>query len=73
VFLAIMGISWFWLYGALFLAQFPAYAKSVLGGGGHGDAAARHLHGGHRLGSLLCEKLSGGQSKSAWCPSARSA
>ena len=49
VFLAILGISWFWLYGALFLAQFPAYAKGVLGGNeGHGDPAARHLHGGHR-------------------------
>jgi MFS family permease len=33
VFLSILGISWFWLYGALFLAQFPAYAKNVLGGG----------------------------------------
>src|SRR5574343_1519223 len=32
VFLSILGISWFWLYGALFLAQFPAYAKFVLGG-----------------------------------------
>ena len=29
VFLAILGISWFWLYGALFLAQFPAYAKTL--------------------------------------------
>jgi len=25
VFLSILGISWFWLFGALFLAQFPAY------------------------------------------------
>ena len=25
VFLSIMGISWFWLFGAMFLAQFPAY------------------------------------------------
>jgi len=33
VFLSILGISWFWLYGALFLAQFPAYTKNVLGGG----------------------------------------
>jgi hypothetical protein len=32
VFLSILGISWFWLYGALFLAQFPVYAKNVLGG-----------------------------------------
>ena len=27
VFLAILGISWFWLYGALFLAQFPAQPR----------------------------------------------
>ena len=32
VFLSILGISWFWLVGATFLAQFPAYAKDVLGG-----------------------------------------
>ena len=32
VFLSILGISWFWLFGALLLAQFPAYAKNVLGG-----------------------------------------
>lgn len=61
VFLAIMGISWFWLYGALFLAQFPAYAKGVLGGG---EATVTLLLAtftvGIGLGSLLCEKLSGG-------------
>jgi len=33
VFLSILGISWFWLYGAMFLAQFPAYARNVLGAG----------------------------------------
>jgi MFS family permease len=32
VFLSILAISWFWLYGAVLLAQFPAYAKTVLGG-----------------------------------------
>lgn len=32
VWAAIFGISWFWLYGALFLTQFPAYAKTILGG-----------------------------------------
>jgi len=31
VFLSILGISWFWLIGATFLAQFPTYAKLVLG------------------------------------------
>lgn len=28
--LAMLGISWFWLVGAAFLAQFPNYAKDVL-------------------------------------------
>src|SRR5205823_6521052 len=32
VFLSILGISWFWFYGALFLAQFPGLTRDVLGG-----------------------------------------
>ncbi|NTV09813.1 MAG: MFS transporter [Zoogloea sp.] len=32
VFRAIVAISWFWFFGALFLTQFPAYAKDWLGG-----------------------------------------
>jgi 1-acyl-sn-glycerol-3-phosphate acyltransferase len=59
VFLSIMGISWFWLYGALFLAQFPAYAKNVLGGA---EAVVTVLLAvfsvGIGIGSLLCERLS---------------
>jgi len=59
VFLAILGISWFWLYGALFLAQFPAYAKIVLGGG---ETTVTLLLGtftiGIGVGSLLCERMS---------------
>ena len=31
IFLAILGISWFWLVGATFLSQFPTYAKDVIG------------------------------------------
>ncbi len=60
VFLSILGISWFWLYGALFLAQFPAYAKDVLGGD---ETSVTLLLAtftlGIGLGSLLCERLSG--------------
>jgi len=59
VFLSIMGISWFWLFGALFLAQFPAYTKDVLGGS---ETAVTLLLAtftfGIGVGSLLCEKLS---------------
>ena len=59
VFLSIMGISWFWLFGALFLAQFPAYTRNVLGGS---ETAVTLLLAtftfGIGMGSLLCEKLS---------------
>jgi 1-acyl-sn-glycerol-3-phosphate acyltransferase len=61
VFLSILGISWFWLYGAMFLTQFPAYTKNVLGGG---ETAVTLLLAvftiGIGLGSLLCERLSAG-------------
>jgi hypothetical protein len=47
--------------GALFLAQFPAYAKGVLGGGeGTVTLLLATFTVGIGLGSLLCEKLSGG-------------
>ena len=61
VFLSILGISWFWLYGALFLAQFPAYAKNVLGGSETSVTLLLAVFTvGIGLGSLLCEKLSAG-------------
>ena len=61
IWLAIIGISWFWFYGATLLAQFPVFAKEVL----HGDESVFILllavfSVGVGLGSLLCEKLSKG-------------
>lgn len=62
VFLSILGISWFWLYGFLLLAQFPVYAKNVLGGT---ETSITLLLGtftlGIGIGSLLCERLSSKQ------------
>jgi 1-acyl-sn-glycerol-3-phosphate acyltransferase len=60
IFLSLLGISWFWLVGALILAQLPAYARDVLGG----DKSVYTLllasfSVGTALGSLCCEKLSG--------------
>ncbi|HSS65766.1 MAG TPA: MFS transporter [Gammaproteobacteria bacterium] len=60
VFRSILGISWFWFYGALLLAQLPNYTKTVLGG----DAQVVTLllatfSIGIGLGSLLCERMSG--------------
>ncbi len=59
VFRSLLGISWMWFFGAVFLSQFPSFAKSVL----HGDAqVASMLLGvfsiGVGVGSLLCERLS---------------
>ena len=60
VFLAILGISWFWLYGALFLAQFPVFAKSILGGNETSVTLLLAIFTvGIGLGSMLCERLSG--------------
>jgi len=62
MFVAVLGISWFWFYGALFLSQFPGYAKDVLGG----DEALVTLllavfSVGIGAGSMLCAKFSGGR------------
>lgn len=59
VFRSLLGISWMWFYGAVFLSQFPAFAKTVLGG----DAGVASLllvvfSVGVGLGALLCERLS---------------
>lgn len=60
VFLSILGISWFWFYGALFLSQFPALAKDHLGGGeGVVTLLLAVFSVGIGTGSLMCEKLSG--------------
>ena len=62
VFLSILGISWFWLYGALLLAQFPAYAKNVLGGEQTSVTLLLATFTlGIGIGSLLCERLSARQ------------
>lgn len=60
VWLSLLGISWFWFYGATLLAQLPTYAKEVLGG----DESVFILlltvfSFGIGIGSLLCERLSG--------------
>jgi 1-acyl-sn-glycerol-3-phosphate acyltransferase len=60
VFRSILGISWFWLYGALFLSQFPDFAKNVLHGSESTVSALLATFSvGVGLGSLACERLSG--------------
>ncbi len=60
VFLSVLGISWFWFYGATLLAQFPNYCKDVLGGNEHVATLMLTMFSvGVGTGSLLCERLSG--------------
>lgn len=60
VFLSVLGISWFWFYGAMFLSQLPAYTKTTLGGGEQVVTLLLTVFSlGIGLGSLLCERLSG--------------
>jgi 1-acyl-sn-glycerol-3-phosphate acyltransferase len=59
VFRSLLGISWMWFFGAVFLSQFPSFAKEVL----HGDEQVASLllvvfSIGIGAGSLACELLS---------------
>ena len=59
VFRSLLGISWMWFFGAVFLSQFPSLAKEVL----HGNEQVASLllvvfSIGIGIGSLLCEVLS---------------
>ncbi|MFL6551408.1 MAG: MFS transporter, partial [Povalibacter sp.] len=60
VFLSILGISWFWFYGALVLAQLPLFSRNVLGGSEQVVTLLLVVFSaGVGIGSLLCERLSG--------------
>lgn len=60
VFLSILGISWFWFYGALVLTQLPLFSKNVLGGTEQVVTVLLVVFSaGVGIGSLLCERLSG--------------
>jgi 1-acyl-sn-glycerol-3-phosphate acyltransferase len=59
VFRSLLGISWMWFFGAVFLSQFPAFAHDVL----HGNEQVASLllvvfSVGIGAGALLCEILS---------------
>ena len=59
VFRSLLGISWMWFFGAVFLSQFPSFARDVL----HGNEQVASLllvvfSIGIGIGALLCELLS---------------
>jgi 1-acyl-sn-glycerol-3-phosphate acyltransferase len=60
VFLSLLGLSWFWFYGALVLAQLPVYGHFVVNG--REEVVTLMLvvfAAAVGVGSLLCERLSG--------------
>jgi 1-acyl-sn-glycerol-3-phosphate acyltransferase len=60
VFLSILGVSWFWFFGAMFVTQFPNLSRNVLGGNEHVVTLLLVVFSiGIGIGSLLCERLSG--------------
>jgi acyl-[acyl-carrier-protein]-phospholipid O-acyltransferase/long-chain-fatty-acid--[acyl-carrier-protein] ligase len=67
--LTILGISWFWLVGATFLAQFPSLAKNVIGANEHVVTLFLTIFSiGIGLGSLLCNKLLDGEITAKFVP-----
>ncbi|WP_395120641.1 MFS transporter [Rhodanobacter sp. FW102-FHT14D06] len=60
VFNAVLGISWFWFFGTVLIAQLPIYTRETLGGDGSVNTLVLTLFSiGTGGGALLCEKLSG--------------
>jgi hypothetical protein len=60
VFLSMIGISWLWFFGSIFLSMFTGFAKEVLGGNEQVVTLLLAIFSvGIGAGSVLCEKMSG--------------
>ena len=69
VFLSVLGISWFWFLGAVYLTQFPNFTKIILGGDATVATALLTLFSiGIGIGSFICEKLSRGRIEAGLVP-----
>lgn len=69
VFSTIIGISWFWFVGAVFLAQFPPFTKDVLGADENVGALFLAMFAvGIGAGSILCSKLMKGLVHARYVP-----
>ncbi len=69
VFRAILGISWFWLFGATFLSQFPMFAKTVVGGNEEVVTLFLTVFSvGVGLGALLCNRFLKGEVAATYVP-----
>jgi acyl-[acyl-carrier-protein]-phospholipid O-acyltransferase/long-chain-fatty-acid--[acyl-carrier-protein] ligase len=69
IFLAILGISWFWLVGYIFITQFPNLTKNVLGANSHIITLFLTLFTiGIAVGSLTCNRLLKGELTAKYVP-----
>ncbi len=69
VFLTILGISWFWLVGAIFLSEFSPYAKDILSANGHVVTLFFTIFSlGIGVGSMLCNRLLKGKVHATYVP-----
>ncbi len=69
IFLCILGISWFWLIGFTFLAEFPSYAKNFIGGDEQIFVLFLAIFSiGVGLGSSLCNRLLKGEIEATYVP-----
>ena len=69
VFLSILGISWFWLIGFVFLSQFPIYGKEMICADEEVVTLFLTVFSvGIGLGSLFCNRLLKGKVSGAYVP-----
>lgn len=69
IFLAIIGISWFWLLGSVFITQMPTYTKLSLHATEHVFTLFISLFSiGIAVGSLLCNKILKGKVHASYVP-----
>jgi hypothetical protein len=62
VFLSVLGISWFWFFASMLVTQFPNLSRNLLGGAEPVVTLLLVVFSiGVGIGSLLCERLSGGK------------
>lgn len=65
----ILGISWFWMFGAAFMTLIPIYSKNLLGGSAQVTTyLVAAFSVGIGIGSQLCERLSKGRLELGWVP-----
>ncbi len=69
VFLSILGISWFWFVGTIFLTQFPTLAKDIFFANEQvSNLFIATFTIGIMIGSLLCNKITKGKISAAYVP-----